>query len=36
MHIPDGFIDAPVSIGAAVLAVGVVGFSLCGGTAGAG
>ena len=30
MHIPDGFIDAPVSIGAAVLAVGVVGFSLRG------
>lgn len=28
MHIPDGFIDAPVSVAAGVLAVGAVGVSL--------
>ncbi len=28
MHVPDGFLDAPTSIGTAVVAAGVVGYSL--------
>ena len=28
MHVPDGFLDAPTSIGTAVAAAGVVAYSL--------
>ncbi|WP_176737634.1 energy-coupling factor ABC transporter permease, partial [Streptomyces griseus] len=30
MHVPDGFIDAPVSVAAGVVAVGAVAVSLRG------